>query len=71
MLWQRFGFAGQEEWGGESRNPGLTQESCRAIASSRLGRESRMPFSYTLLLARLYSPAPPALGLLKVDTAGN
>lgn len=29
--------------GSGSRNPGLTQESCRAITSSRLGRESLMP----------------------------
>lgn len=29
--------------GNESRNPGLTRESCRAFTSSRLGRESLMP----------------------------
>lgn len=29
--------------GSESRNPGLTLESCRAITSSRLGRESLKP----------------------------
>jgi len=39
MLWQRFGFVGQ---GARAGTQG-SQKSCRAITSSRLGRESLMP----------------------------
>lgn len=43
--------------GSESRNPGLMLESCRAITSSRLGRESLMPSLARSCYPLLYSSA--------------
>lgn len=57
MLCQRL-RAGRADGG--SRNPGLRLESCRAVASSRPGRESLLPSHTLVVLTASAAPGLPA-----------